>query len=214
MLSLLLTLRGTPLVHAGHRRRPTYEARSSANSTRSVVTPAVRGLILDDKGRPLAQNRDVDRGHRQPDVLAAQSDRRQGRAQAARQGPRDAVLEPLRRARGGAGRTPTPKSPSAGSGSPLPADPGRRGRLDRGRAVHPRAPGALPGGEGRAADGAGRTRSRWAPTPLTSSATSARRPRRRSPRRRTPTRRSRPPTWSARPASRRSTTRTCAASPA
>jgi penicillin-binding protein 2 len=36
---------------------PEYQAEASQNRIREVVTPAVRGAILDDRGRPLVQNR-------------------------------------------------------------------------------------------------------------------------------------------------------------
>jgi penicillin-binding protein 2 len=36
-----------------------YAAAANANTTRKVVTPAPRGLILDDLGRPLVRNRDL-----------------------------------------------------------------------------------------------------------------------------------------------------------
>src|SRR4249919_3320274 len=34
-----------------------YQSASNANSVRSVITPALRGAILDDQGRPLVENR-------------------------------------------------------------------------------------------------------------------------------------------------------------
>ena len=73
VLSLMATLLGRLWylqVMAGDQ----YRAAADSNRIREVVTPAVRGLILDDKGRPLAQNIttlvvSVDRTelHKQPD---------------------------------------------------------------------------------------------------------------------------------------------------
>ena len=34
-----------------------YRAQAASNSTREVIAPAVRGLILDQRGRPLVANR-------------------------------------------------------------------------------------------------------------------------------------------------------------
>ena len=34
-----------------------YAAQAASNTTREVITPAVRGLILDQRGRPLVANR-------------------------------------------------------------------------------------------------------------------------------------------------------------
>ena len=34
-----------------------YKAQAASNSTREVIAPAVRGLILDQRGRPLVANR-------------------------------------------------------------------------------------------------------------------------------------------------------------
>ncbi|MFL6070798.1 MAG: penicillin-binding protein 2 [Actinomycetes bacterium] len=56
VLSLLAALVGRlwyMQVVAGHE----YQAEASENRIREVVTPAVRGAILDDQGRPLVQNR-------------------------------------------------------------------------------------------------------------------------------------------------------------
>ncbi|HEX5016694.1 MAG TPA: penicillin-binding protein 2 [Actinomycetes bacterium] len=56
VLSLLAALVGRlwyMQVVAGHE----YAAEASENRIREVVTPAVRGAILDDRGRPLVQNR-------------------------------------------------------------------------------------------------------------------------------------------------------------
>ncbi len=56
VLSLLVTLLGRlwyMQVVAGDE----YAAAASENNVREVVTPAVRGAILDDQGRPLVQNR-------------------------------------------------------------------------------------------------------------------------------------------------------------
>ena len=56
VLSLLMTLLARLWylqVIAGDQ----YQAASSSNSVRSVITPALRGAILDDQGRPLVENR-------------------------------------------------------------------------------------------------------------------------------------------------------------
>ena len=56
VLSLLLTLLGRlwylqVVAGADYRRRP------PRTRTRQIVTPAARGMILDDRGRPLVRNR-------------------------------------------------------------------------------------------------------------------------------------------------------------
>jgi penicillin-binding protein 2 len=56
VLSLLLTLLGR-LWYLQVYEGDQYRTAADTNATRSVVTPAVRGLILDDEGRPLVSNR-------------------------------------------------------------------------------------------------------------------------------------------------------------
>ena len=56
VLSLLLTLLGR-LWYLQVYQGDQYRTAADSNFTRSVVTPAVRGLILDDEGRPLVSNR-------------------------------------------------------------------------------------------------------------------------------------------------------------
>ncbi len=56
VLSLLVTLLGR-LWYLQVIAGDTYSQAATANRVREVVTPAVRGLILDDRGRPLVQNR-------------------------------------------------------------------------------------------------------------------------------------------------------------
>jgi penicillin-binding protein 2 len=56
VLSLMLTLFGR-LYYLQVIAGETYQAQAADNRIREVVTPAARGLILDDVGRPLAQNR-------------------------------------------------------------------------------------------------------------------------------------------------------------
>ena len=57
VISLLLTLVGR-LWYMQVIATTTYQAIAANNAEETVVTPAVRGLILDDKGRPLAENRE------------------------------------------------------------------------------------------------------------------------------------------------------------
>ena len=202
VLSLLLTLLGPALVPAGHRRRRRTRRAPRPTATQAVVTPAVRGLILDDQGRPLAQNRESIVVTVNRTSWPARSDR----ARACSSGwPRCSGRRTgaCTSARGAAGRTPTRSRPSCWNGSPLPADPGGRGRLDRGGAVRSSSEREDFPGVTAELETVREYPEPLAPTPRTSSATSARRPRRRSTATpRTPTRRSRPPTWSARPASR------------
>ncbi len=56
VISLLVTLLGR-LWYLQVIAGDTYQQAATANRVREVVTPAVRGLILDDRGRPLVQNR-------------------------------------------------------------------------------------------------------------------------------------------------------------
>ena len=56
VLSLLITLFGR-LWYLQIREGDHYQAAASQNQVRDVVTPAVRGQILDDQGRPLVNNR-------------------------------------------------------------------------------------------------------------------------------------------------------------
>ncbi|MFI1579638.1 penicillin-binding protein 2 [Embleya sp. NPDC020630] len=56
VLSLMITLFGR-LWYLQIREGDHYAAAASQNAVRDVVTPAVRGRILDDKGRPLVNNR-------------------------------------------------------------------------------------------------------------------------------------------------------------
>ena len=56
VISLLVTLLGR-LWYLQVIAGDVYQQAATANNTRSVITPAVRGLILDDRGRPLVQNR-------------------------------------------------------------------------------------------------------------------------------------------------------------
>ena len=117
VLSLLLTLVGR-LWYMQVIAAPTYEARSSANSTMAVVTPAVRGLILDDKGRPLAQNRESIVVTVNADVLAARSDKGKGvlkRLAKVLGTPYWSLYERTRRC----GTDADAKTPECWSGSPL-----------------------------------------------------------------------------------------------
>ncbi len=56
VLSLLATLVGR-LWYLQVIAGDTYQQAATENRVREVITPAVRGLILDDRGRPLVQNR-------------------------------------------------------------------------------------------------------------------------------------------------------------
>ena len=83
-LSLLLLLGGR-LCYLQALQSDAYAAAADANSVRQVVTPAPRGLILDDVGRPLVRNRTltqvtVDRSElaSQPGAGAAVLDRLAG----------------------------------------------------------------------------------------------------------------------------------------
>ena len=74
VLAMMLTLGGR-LWYLQTVASPQYVAAASANTVREMITPAPRGLILDDQGRPLAGDRSriqlsVDRA-----ALAAQPDR-------------------------------------------------------------------------------------------------------------------------------------------
>ena len=83
-----------------------------------MVTPAVRGLILDDKGRPLAQNRESIVVTVNADVLAARSDRGKGvlkRLAKVLGTPYWSLYERTRRC----GTDADAKSPECWSGSPL-----------------------------------------------------------------------------------------------
>jgi penicillin-binding protein 2 len=74
VLAMMLTL-GARLAYLQTVAAPQYIAAANANTVREVISPAPRGLILDDQGRPLAGDRSriqlsVDRA-----ALAAQPDR-------------------------------------------------------------------------------------------------------------------------------------------
>ncbi|MCX6421171.1 MAG: penicillin-binding protein 2, partial [Actinobacteria bacterium] len=56
VFSLLCTL-GARLVYLQLVAGESFKAQAVDNSTRDLVTPAVRGLILDQDGRPLVANR-------------------------------------------------------------------------------------------------------------------------------------------------------------
>ena len=58
VVSLLLTLVGR-LWYMQVIETTTYQAQVENNATQTITTPAVRGLILDDKGRPLAVNKEA-----------------------------------------------------------------------------------------------------------------------------------------------------------
>ncbi|HEX4699892.1 MAG TPA: penicillin-binding protein 2, partial [Actinomycetes bacterium] len=56
VLSMLLTLVGR-LWYLQIDASENYKSAAAENGTRQIVTPAARGMILDDRGRPLARNR-------------------------------------------------------------------------------------------------------------------------------------------------------------
>ena len=56
VLSMLITL-GTRLWYLQVMEGSRYNQVAAGSAVREVVTPAVRGLIVDDMGRPLVQNR-------------------------------------------------------------------------------------------------------------------------------------------------------------
>ncbi len=117
VLSLLLTLVGR-LWYMQVIAAPTYEQRASANATMAVTSPAVRGLILDDKGRPLAQNRESIVVTVNADVLAARSDKGVSvlkRLARVLKTPYKTLYERTRRC----GTDTDAKSPECWSGSPL-----------------------------------------------------------------------------------------------
>jgi penicillin-binding protein 2 len=56
VLSMLLTLVGR-LWYLQVDASENYKSAAAENGTRQIITPAARGMILDDRGRPLARNR-------------------------------------------------------------------------------------------------------------------------------------------------------------
>ena len=57
---LVFSLLGTLLARLAYLQLVSgddYRAQAASNSTRDIVTPAVRGMVLDQQGRPLLANR-------------------------------------------------------------------------------------------------------------------------------------------------------------
>jgi penicillin-binding protein 2 len=73
VVSLVATLVGR-LFYVQVLSGPTYRAQATANEVRALVTPAPRGEIVDDEGRPLADDRDEYVVTVDPTVLSAQKD--------------------------------------------------------------------------------------------------------------------------------------------
>lgn len=74
VVSLVATLLGR-LWYVQVLSGPTYRAQAEANQVRQLVTPAPRGMIVDDEGRPLANDRAEMVVTVQQDVLGRQSDK-------------------------------------------------------------------------------------------------------------------------------------------
>nr|WP_284287714.1 hypothetical protein [Angustibacter aerolatus] len=138
-----------------------YAAAASTNREREIVTPAVRGLVLDDRGRPLVANRSALVVSVSRTTLLDSDD--EGRALIGRLAtvlgePFDDVW----------GRTQAVRHEGCAAGAGLlqrravPAGAGGRGRRPEGRAADHGAARGLPGGDRRACRRCARSPSRSA----------------------------------------------------